>query len=101
MKTLAPRTHSLEVEWTIRKVIATEEPEEGGTRVEQAPARRLPGGVSKGRDGESTHYCEIAAGTLTAGVYEVEAIAKDPTPYVLLDAQGRLTSKRSWRVEVK
>ena len=101
VKTLAPRTHSLEVEWTIRKVIATEEPEEGGTRVEQAPARRLPGGVSKGRDGESTHYCEIAAGTLTAGVYEVEAIAKDPTPYVLLDAQGRLTSKRSWRVEVK
>lgn len=101
VKTLAPRTHSLEVEWTIRKLMTVDEAKPGDTRVQDAPAKRLPGGVTKGRDGSTTHYCEIAAKTLAPGLYEVVAVSKDPTPYVLLDAEGRLTSKRTWRVEVR
>jgi len=100
LRTMQPKTHDLVVEWTLRKVMVNEQVEAGDTRAAEVPGQKLAGGVGKGKE-KNLHFVDLAPGTLTSGVYEVTATSSDPTPYVLLDPDKRMTSTRTWRLEVK
>ncbi|MBI5367029.1 MAG: hypothetical protein HZA54_08325, partial [Planctomycetes bacterium] len=98
--TIAPRTHALEVAWTY-KAEELREAKPGETVAAETPGKPLPGGVAQGKDGERVYFCDVAAGALAPGRWEVTATAVDRTGYVLLDPDQRLRATRTWRVEIK
>ncbi|MBI3273142.1 MAG: FHA domain-containing protein [Planctomycetes bacterium] len=100
VRAMAPRTHALTVEWSV-KPIDVREKRPGDTVAAEIPGRPLPGGIARGKDGAAVYFCDLGAGALSPGTYDVTARSADPTPYVLADPEKRLQSARTWRLEVR
>jgi len=107
---MQPRTHDLEVVWRLVP-LGRNVPAELARGGEEAPGRtavpeaegEVYARVAKRVDleGRTVHGAELRAKDLAPGWYRLKVEVRDPTPWVLEDAEELLTDRAHWLIEVK
>lgn len=107
---MQPRTHDLEAVWrlvslgvnTPAELAAGDGAGQGNTSVPESEGE-VYGRTARRTDpeGRTIHGAEMRAKDLAPGWYRLKVEVRDPTPWVLEDAEGLLVDRAHWLVEVK